>query len=176
MSRSLRSAEEYTIQEVLEWYGLQQQAIGHERVRVLHDLHAGAAAADSRFFGMTPDEIDDFFELHRAHLDDLVMLDMLASPEAAIRIDFLSRVKNRGKDPVSRRFRALRKVREDRISLDEHILDAWSKLAAEARGAVGDFRGALRLRHWRAHGRYWNPKLGRNYTPSDVYDISSALV
>jgi hypothetical protein len=41
---------------------------------------------------------------------------------------------------------------------------------------IGDFKGALNLRHWLAHGRYWNPKLGRTYSPGDVYDISADLL
>jgi hypothetical protein len=42
--------------------------------------------------------------------------------------------------------------------------------------AVGDFRGALKLRHWLAHGRWWQPKLGRNYTPQIVFDVSRVLI
>jgi hypothetical protein len=41
---------------------------------------------------------------------------------------------------------------------------------------IGAFRGALRLRHWLAHGRHWHPKLGRGYAPADVFDISRGLI
>jgi len=43
-------------------------------------------------------------------------------------------------------------------------------------GVVSAFRGVLKLRHWLAHGRHWHPKLGRGYTPNDVFDISQALI
>jgi hypothetical protein len=42
--------------------------------------------------------------------------------------------------------------------------------------AISAFRGVLRMRHWLAHGRHWHPKLGRGYGPSDVFDISRALI
>jgi hypothetical protein len=61
-----------------------------------------------------------------------------------------------------------------RVSL-EKILDAMKDEGARA-SVVADFRGVLRLRNWLAHGRYWHPRLGRGYTPSDVFDISRNLV
>ena len=39
--------------------------------------------------------------------------------------------------------------------------------------AIAAFRGALKLL---SHGRHWNPKLGRGYAPSDVFDISRDLI
>ena len=41
---------------------------------------------------------------------------------------------------------------------------------------VSDFRGALKLRNWLAHGRDGTPKLGHNYTPEEVFDICSVLI
>jgi hypothetical protein len=47
----------------------------------------------------------------------------------------------------------------------------------ETKSPAGDFKGALKLRNWLAHGRYWTPKLGRkSYSPGDVFDICEQLL
>ncbi len=103
------------------------------------------------------------------------MFEILATTEAVLRIEVKTRVVARKKDPLSRRFRKLYKAKGDRIRLDEDILTAM-KEEGVSEGAISAFRGSLRLRHWLAHGRHWHPKLGRGYAPSDVFDISRALI
>jgi hypothetical protein len=128
---------------------------------------------------MTRDEVDTFFGEQRSELDYLVMLSLLASAEAAVRIDFNARVRMRKKDPLSRSFRKLRNTQGKKIRLGQDILETRKDLEPEKKTAIGSFVGALRLRHWLAHGRYWNPKLGKpvdHYSPSEVYDITNAIV
>lgn len=81
----------------------------------------------------------------------------------------------RKKDSLSKRFRNLYKAKGDRPRLDEDILVAMKEGGVSA-SAIAGFRGALKLRNWLAHGRYWNLKAGRGYTPNDVFDISRALL
>ena len=50
------------------------------------------------------------------------------------------------------------------------------KIRLEPPSIISEFRGALNLRDWLAHGRYWNPKLGRKHSPEDVLNISKMLV
>ena len=100
------------------------------------------------------------------------MLELLATTEAILRIDFNARVAAKKKDPLSRRFRDVHKERQEKIRLDEDILTEMK----EERIRVSDFRGLLNLRHWLAHGRYWPPRLGRDFTPDSVFDISKALI
>lgn len=109
------------------------------------------------------------------------MLELLATTEGILRIDFDGRVAARKKDGLSNRFREIsknaisharaRSVHQIKIRLDD-ILEAM----AEEGIRVSEFRGALNLRHWLAHGRYWRPGLGRIYTPEEVFDICEALV
>jgi hypothetical protein len=92
-----------------------------------------------------------------------------------LRIEVRTRATLRKKDSLSRCFRRLHKAKGDRIRLDEDILDTM-KQEGVSQSAIAAFRGALDLRHWLAHGRHWHPKLGRGYAPSDVFDISRALI
>jgi len=172
MKRVSLSGSEKTIQAIWDWYDFQSRLSLERKSQLLQQLRNGQPVSDPRFFGMTIEEIDDFF----GELDCLVMLDLLASAEAAIRVDYLNRVYRRRKDAVSRRFRHLYKEQGNQVGLEKDILEAWTQLAPATKQAVGDFNGALNLRHWLAHGRYWTPKFGRDYSPGDVYDISFNLI
>jgi hypothetical protein len=44
------------------------------------------------------------------------------------------------------------------------------------RKLIGDLRGAFNFRHWLAHGRYWEPKLGRNYDFVTVYGLAASVL
>ena len=45
-----------------------------------------------------------------------------------------------------------------------------------ARFARGELRGALHLRHWLAHGRYWKAQLGRKeYDAQAIFNIVSEV-
>lgn len=177
MKRVSLSYEEVTIQEVWEWYEYQELILGGEKTRVLAGLRSDSLPSDSRFFGWAYDDIEEFFDRQRNELEFLAMLSLLAATEAAIRVDFIVRVQKRRKGAASRRFREISKRRgEDKIRLEEDILEPWKDLVPTTKGPIGCFKGALNLRHWLAHGRYWNPKLGRTYSPGDVYDISAGLL
>ena len=105
------------------------------------------------------------------------MLDLLSATEATLRVDFWNRVHNKEKDELSRRFRDLAKNFEERIALEEQLLDAWVAVSPDTKSPAGDFKGALKLRNWLAHGRYWTPKLARqSYSPGDVFDICERLL
>ena len=52
------------------------------------------------------------------------MIELLATTEAILRIDFKARVRERRKDDLSRRFREAHKLRGDKIRLDGDILAA----------------------------------------------------
>lgn len=172
MKRVPLSGAEKTIQAIWNWYQVQSRLSLEEKGKLLDEVRNRRPTSDPIFFGMSIEEIDEFFR----ELDYLAMLDLLAAAEAAIRLDFLTRVQERRKDAVSRHFRRLYKTQKRQVSLAGDILEAWKQLAPRTKAAIGDFSGALNLRHWLAHGRYWNPKLGRNYSPADVYDISYNLL
>jgi hypothetical protein len=177
------STQKRTIQEVLEWYVFQVEVLGREKARVLNELASAAFPSDSRFFEMGNKEIEDFFHLHKNELDFVTMLVMMAAAEATVRLDFMERVDRRWRDAVSKAFKAIhkdlsKKDAADRVRLEEDILDTCAATDERTKGPIGDFKGALKLRHWLAHGRYWNDvQMGRRqYSPQDVFDISNNLL
>jgi hypothetical protein len=99
-------------------------------------------------------------------------LTVLASVEAAFRIDYLQRCYGWGKDPVSRAFRNIYKAKQQHASLDDEIFEAWVDNSYGSGPIIGELRGAFRFRHWLAHVRYWTPKLGRRYDFSDVFALA----
>jgi hypothetical protein len=62
------------------------------------------------------------------------------------------------------------------VSLEDDILGLWSQHHPTLKKRIGEFRGALKLRHWLAHGRYWIPKLGRKYDFADVYLLATIIL
>jgi hypothetical protein len=99
----------------------------------------------------------------------------LASLEASFKLDYLYRCQKRLKDELSRAFRDLYKVKQDHIALDEDIFEAWRAHVAESKTLISELRAAFRLRDWLAHGRYWQPRLGRNFDFDFVYDLAAAV-
>lgn len=102
-------------------------------------------------------------------------LTLLAAIEASFRVDYLLRNYGRKKDDLSRAFRALYKEKQQRVSLSDDILQAWLDHSDVTRALVGDIRAAFNYRHWLAHGRYWVPRLGRQYNFERIYDLCSGI-
>jgi hypothetical protein len=69
---------------------------------------------------------------------------LLASLEAAFRIDFLQRCYLRDRSDV-------------------------------ARVLIDDIKAAFRFRHWLAHGRYYTPKLGRQFDYRYLYELAEQV-
>jgi hypothetical protein len=112
---------------------------------------------------------------YREETDRRSSLAVLVLIEAAFRVDYRYRCENRLKDPLSRAFRDKYKRRQERVSLEEELFDAWSEHEPGAHALIGDLRGAFRFRHWLAHGCYWVPKLGRKYDFDHLYRLADAV-
>ena len=174
--RSHLSGEELSLDQVWDWYEFQGELIGDERVRTLDALRTGAALDRPRYFGMTCEELIEFFDGQRDELKSTTMLSLLAASEAALRVDYLVRVMNRKKDEISRKLcRALQATRAESWlgRTDPGRLEDTLHPGDEA-GYRRVHRG-VRLRHWLAHGRYWKPRLGQDFDPQDVLEILSRL-
>lgn len=132
----------------------------------------------SRFRNMTAVELNAAFREAEQELEQQVVLLLTASAEAAVRTDFLLRVKRRGKDHVSKRFTALEQQRKARgkpgVKL-ELILDAWKREVPPTAGqAIDRLQKLLVYRHWLAHGRWWVEKRSGLYHP-DAYEAWGIL-
>lgn len=175
---SVLSGDEQDLDEVWEWYVLQGDLISEEVVRTLNTLSAGRTPAEPRYFGLSRDEIKELFRVQREELKQAAMLILLAATEAALKVDFIVRVRERKNDAVSRSFAALYKKSKLRVRLEEDLLDAWERhgSAPSVKTAAGRFKDALLLRNWLAHGRFWKPKLSQEYAPQDVFGICNDLL
>ena len=102
---------------------------------------------------------------------------VLTALEAAFRVDYLYRCQKKMKDDLSRAFREIYKDREENASLDEDIFETWKeKSSAPGPRLIGELRGAFNFRHYLAHGRYWEPRLGRKYDFNFVYSLADDVL
>ncbi len=102
---------------------------------------------------------------------------MLTALEAAFRVDYLYRCQKKMKDDLSRAFRKIYRDREENARLDEDIFETWKrKSLAPGPRLIGELRGAFKFRHWLAHGRYWEPKLGRKYDFNFIYSLADDVL
>lgn len=102
---------------------------------------------------------------------------VLTALEAAFRIDYLYRCQKKMKDELSRAFREIYRDRGTKAGLDEDIFETWKgKLPAPVPGLIGQLRGAFNFRHYLAHGRYGEPKLGRKYDFNFIYSLADDVL
>ncbi len=132
----------------------------------------------AKFLGYSEQELSVEFHKRIEELEKTSSLTLLSFLEARFRVDYLTRCYRKEKDYLSRKFRAIYKEKANRASLENDILEIWKKHCYENREAVNlisELIGALRYRHWLAHGRYWEPKLGRIFDYYYIYDLSEQI-
>jgi hypothetical protein len=132
-----------------------------------------------RFIGYNSAELSEELMARIAELSHTSSLSLLAALEAVFRIDYLQRNYKKKKDLLSKALREIYKNKSTRASLEEDILEAWK---IHARGSsssrlIGELKGAYKYRHWLAHGRYWQPKMGRpNYDYDSIYLLALTVL
>lgn len=146
----------------------------HEDVIVSLRRYFGDAANVERFLGYSPTQVAEELKKRIDETSFRSMLITLASIEASFRVDYEFRCQKRLKDDLSRAFRKIYKARRKRVALDEHILEAWRTHVSESKAIISELRSAFKLRHWLAHGRYWQPKFGRTFDFDLIYDLAVA--
>jgi len=128
-----------------------------------------------RFADYIEPEVRNELELRLAEHDRTTIFAILSALEAAFRIDYLQRSYKKKKDPLSRGFRDLHRKKGSRASLEDEILDKWKEYSSVPVKIIGDIKGAFKYRHWLAHGRYWEPKLGQKYDYYSVYILAKII-
>jgi hypothetical protein len=127
----------------------------------------------SRFYRNDRGIFDEALEELRDELDHQVVLTLMASAEAMLRLDFAIRVDDPSKMPVHARFRILKARFDDKVPLEE-ILDVWKEVAGASHEA-GKFKQLYKRRHWLGHGRYWDDKSGVQPRPKNTWVIINAF-
>lgn len=97
---------------------------------------------------------------------------VLTSIEATFRVEYLRRCYARYRDRLSRTLRAIYRDKGAVVSLSDDLLEAWKNHGTLSAKLVGELRSAFGYRDWLAHGRYWIPKLGRQYDFASVYNLA----
>jgi len=174
---SIRS-DQVTMDDVLDYCETMRDGIVRRAEIAKRNLVDGTDLQDPKLFGKSVDELNAYFERLLDEADKQASLFIIAAAEAAIRVDFWKRVdgkRGKRKDSVNRAFRNIYKSQKVRVRLEEDILDIWSDAVPGAKSEVGVFKGALRFRHWLAHGRYWAWKHGAEYDPNGLILIIEDL-
>ena len=129
----------------------------------------------TRFQFYTMDEVEGERIDRLSETESSSTMALFASIDALFHVDYLQRCYRRMRDPLSRAYRDLYARRHKKVSLEDDLLEMWKIHSNVPRPLVGEIKGAIKYRHWLAHGRYWLPKLGRNYDFMTVYDLACTI-
>lgn len=165
------SGQQLTLADVIRHHSVVQAAT--------YDFFARGAVAlagSPSLAGYAGQSLDEVRSTVLAELDHSSAFSVLSCVEAAIRIDYVRRVKAKEKSELSRALRQVYKDKEDRARLDTDLLDCWRDHSDLPKGLIGDLIGAFKYRNWLAHGRYWTQKFGRRYDYQAVYNIADAFL
>jgi hypothetical protein len=173
--------EPQTLDEILDWHRGIVEALNDQRASVQTAIRTGLPVSP-RFVGMTEAEVDYHYDFQQRELDRLTVLNLVASAEASIKIDYFRRVDERLKDPLSVAYRKWHKTlsaaKKRRPNFDEDgILDVLKDAKVMDNHIVGNYRECLQARHWLGHGRHWGkPVVVDKFDPDEVYDRANALL
>lgn len=180
-----RISQPLSLDDVRDWYEAMRESLLAHRSTIIAALSGAIVVPNNRFIGMTIDEVDKEFAFQREELDNVTVLSMMASAEAKLQSDYDDRLDAKRKDPLTKAYRNLHLrlkfkgwfIRKIRPQFDNHILETIKDSGIAPPHVVGNFRDALNLRHWLAHGRYWGVNLGRTtYSPDDIYRTIDAML
>jgi len=154
---------------------LEQIAIHHNDVAeaLRRYFYPADGHYDERFRGYSDDKLKDDLQSRLSEIDCTSALSVLSAMEAAFRIDYLQRCGIKKKDRLSRAFQQIYKDKKSHARLVEDILFGWKNEATtQGKRLISELIGAFKYRHWLAHGRYYEPKLGKKYDYGSVYELA----
>ena len=166
VDRSAALGQPLSLEEIQKYH--------EDAVSSLQYYFTEAPSSFARFFDSTPQALTEELKKRIEETNLRSILVTLAALEASFRIDYEIRCSKRLKDPLSKAFRSMYRYHKQHVSLDEDIFEAWRTHMAESKTLISELRTAFRLRHWLAHGRYWQPKLGRTFDFDSIYDLAVA--
>jgi hypothetical protein len=175
------TSEPQTLDEIRDWHRDIVDALVERRASIQHAIRQSLQVA-SRFVGMTEGEVDALYDANRRELDRLTVLNLVASAEGTLKLDYSRRVSKKLKDPLSLAYRrwhkTLSKKKKKRPDFDERgILDVLKKTKLIDNHIIARYRECLPARHWVGHGRYWDkPVAVDQLYPDDVYDRANVLL
>lgn len=161
------SNEHPTIEEISEYYIDSEESLNSYFPHISMNGNF-----PTKFIGYTVAEVIDELKTRKETLNRMCALETLAAIEARFRIDYINRSKNKLKDPLSRKLRAIYRKKENRASLPDDIISTWKAENPGKKNILDEFSRALDYRNWLAHGRYWIPKKHPHISRFDYLSIS----
>lgn len=160
------------------------KGLARERQDILQRRSDGKLPDNSEFRRMTLKAIDAFFDDMEREAERQTCLLLVATAEGILRADFRQRAKSKDSDPIAKAFRDLYQdysagrgggkevplSPDRRVGLKDSLLEVWKQhLSEKTRQDIRMLSDAINYRHWLAHGRYWQPWLGRqHYNPLSI--------
>ncbi|OAH58599.1 hypothetical protein AWH48_16465 [Domibacillus aminovorans] len=163
------SGENQSVETLAQIHKVNVEAVLNYKQQILNE-----EVINEEFIGMPLKEVNRHFSEAIKELEYSYCLSLLSATEARFRMDYVVRATQRLRDDLSRRFRDIYKEEKRNVRF-EVILDNWKEYHPDLKTHVGYYNGALQLRHWLAHGRYWTPKFGNKYNPESVYLICESI-
>jgi hypothetical protein len=137
---------------------------------------ASSPTFDNRFVGYVPAEVASELSTWLEETERRSSLAILISIERAFRIDYRYRYEKKVKGELFKAFRAIQKSGKRNVRLSEDILEVWKEKGniPGSKLLIGQLRGAMRFRHWLAHGEHWELK-GNKYDFDFLYDLAKQM-
>lgn len=132
------SGDEKAIEGIWSWYDDQQQALRAFRNGLLSLSSAGALTANSKFIGYTQHELIEYFNASEIALEDLVSLDLISATEGILKSDYFTRVYNKDKSELGRRYREINKEALDKPRLEVDIIETCKSCITNHKRAFSD--------------------------------------
>lgn len=152
------------------------QKYHEDAVSSLQYYFTEAPSSFARFFDSTPQALTEEFKKRIEETNLRSILVTLAALEASFRIDYEIRCSKKLEDPLSKAFRSMSQKHKQHVSLDRHIFEAWKAQTPTSKKLISDLRTAFKLRHWLAHGRYGQLRLGRAFDFDSIYDLAVTVI
>lgn len=169
------SEEKISIEGIWNWYEDQKEALRQFRQKVNDSLVNKTIATNLKFYSFTSEEVNKYFEESEIELEHLVCFNLISATEALLRVNFYKKVYDKDKSEIGRVFRKIHKDKGNKSSLETDIVENWKLHSPTLKKHFSDFLSLLNYRHWLAHGRYWEPKLGRRFSAIYTFDVANVL-
>ncbi len=158
-----------SITDIEEYYVDSQAAL---------EYYFSGTEVSSRFIGYSVKMLQDELKQRKTTLDRMCSLELLASIEARLRIDYLLRCQKKYKDSLSRKFREIHSEKGNRASLLDDIAYTWKQEFPEHKAKLDNLGKAIDYRNWLAHGRYWQSKKTPHiyrYDYLEIYNLTADI-
>ena len=125
------------------------------------------------FVGYSQIELDEELKYQLNEIEKDACLNLLAAIEAAFRVDYAIRIKEKDNNILSKKFRLLFNIYEYQMPLEDVLLEEWKKYISRKSNIISILKSAFQYRHWLAHGRYWIlKKKNRKYDFYELYNLA----